>query len=562
MAAALRGGSPYKIRRCGKMLKFKKTVSVLVILAMCLAVLAGCAEEKSLAPTNLTYDKTTGEFSFDAVEGVDTYVVGVGKIINDTTGQALTAINQSSTITLPDGSTVYLWSEQTGSVSGLADSDNDGKVTGKVVFREYSSSATTVGAVITDLSKLPVGHYVLQAIPAANEAVPNPEAALYEFVVGGTLETPSGFTAEITSDGCMQITAPSDYYHNCMTVTGLPTKMVFEISEGGTVVETIEMADFSYTNSVNGPNKGFTYNNTSVTGKVKLDSSKTYTVKVTAVGDGGQVKDASAKAYMATSTPAIQFATQHSHEGSGSAGALSVTLTLGVDANGNSIYELSAETNNVIVLRESGTYTASAEIGADGNYAADTVLTFTTDKTDAETAVLNGVSLTAAVDGSTCYFSGKATVDGVEFEFAKPSSGNDSSGGGEPNQGGQQGGGDQGNQGGDQSNQGGDQGGNSGWEISPENITIPENAASFAFTIGGQPFYETTANLQEAPDAGSAYTYILADGDDAAPFDISMVLQLKEDGTAVLTVGSGGPISGGTFSGSWSAEGGSITINW
>ena len=455
------------------MLKFRKSIALLAVLAMCLAVLAGCSE-KSLAPQNLTYDKTTGEFSFDAVEGIDTYVVGVGKIINDTTGQALTSINQSSAITLSDGTQVYLWSEQTGSVSGLADSDNDGKVSGKVVFREYSSSATTVGAVITDLSKLPVGHYVLQAIPAATDEVPNPEAALLEFVIAGTLETPDGFTAAITQDGYMEITAPSNYYHNCMTVTGLPTKMVFEISEGGSVVETIEMADFSYTNSVNGPNKSFSYNNATVTGKVKLDSSKSYEVKVTAVGDGSEIKDSSAKAYMATSTPAVAFATKHSHSASATVGALTITVNLGKDAAGSNIYELSASVNSVTVLRESGTYTASAEVGADGNYPEGAVLTFKTDKTDAAAAILDGVSLTSAVEitenwgqtSTTYFFSGKAVLDGETFEFTKASSGNSSSGGGMPGgMGGDMGGApDQGGQPAGEEQQNPDQGGSEGGE--------------------------------------------------------------------------------------------------
>lgn len=420
------------------MLKCKNILCALTVVMMCMALLAGCAEEASVSPANLTYDKSTGAFSFDAVKGIDSYVVGVGKVINDTTGQALSSINQSSTITLADGSSVYLWSEQTGSVSGLADSDGDGKIDGKVIYREYSSSASTVGAVITDLSTLPVGHYVLQAIPNATDAVPNPEAALLEFVVPGTLETPSGFTAAIGEDGYMQITAPSNYYHNCMTVTGLPTKMVFEISEGNTVVETIEMADFSYTNSVNGPNKGFTYNNTTVTGKTKLDSSKSYTVNVTAVGDGGEVKDASAKAYMATSTAAVEFANKYTHSASGTAGALSVSVSLGKDAAGNDIYELTASVNNTTVLRESGTFTATAEPDAEGHFPEGTVLTFKTEKTDAEKAVLDGVSLTAAVEitenwgqkSTTYFFSGNATLDGEAFEFVKSSGGGNSSGGG------------------------------------------------------------------------------------------------------------------------------------
>lgn len=479
------------------MLNFRKSISLLIVLAMCLAVLAGCGAEESLSPQNLKYDKTTGEFSFDAVEGINTYVVGVGKIINDSTGKALTSINQSSTITLNDGTEVYLWSEQTGSVSGLADSDNDGKVSGKVIFREYSSSATTVGAVITDLSTLPVGHYVLQAIPAATDEVPNPEAALLEFVITGTLETPSGFTASITKDGYMQITAPSNYYHNCMTVTGLPTKMVFEISENGSVVETIEMDDFSYTNTVNGPNKGFSYNNTTVTGKVKLDSSKSYEVKVTAVGDGADVKDASATAYMATSTPAIEFATKHSHSASGTAGALSVSVSVGKDAAGNNIYELTASVSNTTVLRESGTYTASAEVGADGNYPEGTVLTFKTDKTDAKAAILDNVSLTAAVETSenwgqtstTYFFSGKAVLDGEEFEFAKASSGNNSSGGGGM-------GGPGGSEGGEPGQQGGapDQGGQQGG--------APEQGGEPGGAEGGMPAEEPTQPAEGGSEGG------------------------------------------------------------
>lgn len=431
------------------MLNLKKTLSLILALAMCAALIAGCSsEEQVTAPQNLTYNNADGTFSFDALEGAETYIVGVSKIINDTTGEALQPINQASTLTLPDGTTVYLWSEQTGSVAGLADNDNDGTVEGTVVYREYSSSATTVGAVIKDLSTLPVGHYVLQAVAAATDELPNPEAALFQFTIGGSLATPSGFVAQITEAGTMQITASSNYYHNCMTVTGLPTKMVFEIYDGDTLVETIETADFSYTNTVNGPNKGFTYNNQTVTGTVALDQSKVYTVKVTAVGDGGEILDASAEAYIASNTPAAMLATKYDQSGSGTAGDYSISLNLGLDEAGNKIYELTASVNNVVILRESGTYTATVEgVDEEGNpitvdaepqdaegkmvYPEGTVLTFTAAQSDASAPILDGATLTSAKQETenwgqksiSWYLAGSATVEGVSFEFQAGSSG-------------------------------------------------------------------------------------------------------------------------------------------
>lgn len=436
------------------MLNLKKTLSLMLALTMCLLLIAGCAEEEKVtAPQNLTYNKSDGTFSFDALDGAETYIVGVSKIINDTTGKALQPINQASTLTLPDGSIVYLWSEQTGSVAGLADNDNDGVVTGTVVYREYSSSATTVGAVIKDLSNLPVGYYVLQAIASATDELPNPEAALFQFTVAGSLAEPTGFTAQINDAGNMQITANSNYYHNCMTVTGLPTKMVFEIYDGATLVETIETADFSYTNTVNGPNKGFTYNNQTVTGTVALDKSKAYTIKVTAVGDGGEILDASAEAYMASMTPAVMLATKYDQSGSGTAGDYSISLNLGLDEAGNKIYEITASVNNVVILRESGTYTATVEgVDEEGNpitvdaepqdaegkmvYPEGTVLTFTASESDASAPILNGVVLTSAkqeTDNSgqksvSWYLAGSAVVEGVPFDFAASSGGSGSGG--------------------------------------------------------------------------------------------------------------------------------------
>lgn len=440
------------------MRKFKRTLAIVAVLALCAALLAGCGgDDESASPKNLTYDPSTGSFQFDAQKGAKTYIVGVSKVINDTTGAALQKINQSSVIPLADGSSVYVWSEQTGSVSGLADSDSDGIVNGNVVFREYSSSATTVGAVIKDLSKLPVGRYVLQAVAAATDELPNPEAAIYEFTIPGTLATPESFTAKINDAGHMEVTAPSSFYLNCLSTTGLPEKMTFEVYDGGSLVETIEMNDFSYTNSVNGPNKSFSFNNNTVTGSAALDASKDYTVTVTAVGDGGQVQSSSAQAYVASTTPAVSFANKLSQSASGTVGSYSLTLNIGQDASGANIYELTANINSVAILREYGTFTATVEqenesgervtvdaavMDEEGttHFPEGAVLTFTTQHSDAASPVLNGVTLTSGVSvqqgpsggGTTYFLQGSAALNGTSFDFAAGGGGSGSGGPGGP----------------------------------------------------------------------------------------------------------------------------------
>ncbi|HWT74027.1 MAG TPA: hypothetical protein VN258_04815 [Mobilitalea sp.] len=390
------------------MKKFNKAMFCAMALAMCvgtMSTLAACSNSNSsssTAPANFTFNTTDGTFSFDAVANAETYLVGVSKVLNDTTGKALQSVNGAVSMTKTDGSTCYIWSEQSGSCTGLADNDNDGKVTGTVVFREYSSSAMTVGNVLT-MDKIPLGHYIVQAMAASNDKLTNPEPALFEFTMGGTLATPSGFTAQINSDGYMEITAPSSYYLSCLTVTGMPAKMKFEIMDGTTSVETIDMDDFSYTNTVNGPNKAYTFNNSTVTGTTKLDSSKKYTVTVTAVGDGDQIKDASSTAYMATTTAATEFATKYDTSASATCGDYSLAITLGLDAGGNNIYELTASVNSVVILRESGTYTTAGVIETLDNlntYGEGTAITFTSKQTDASASVLDGKTLTVAKGAS------------------------------------------------------------------------------------------------------------------------------------------------------------------
>lgn len=408
----------------------KKATVIALMAAMSASVLSGCGGGSSSAPSDLTFNTEDGTFSFDTVKDADTYTVGVSKVLNDTTGEALQGIN-GAVETEIGKDTCYIWSEQAGSCSGLSDTDGDGVVDGTVVFREYSSSASTVGDVM-NISDLGIGHYIVQAVAASNDKVTDPEPAIYEFTIGGTLEEPTGFTAQVNDEGYMEITAPSDYYLSCLSKTGLPEEMKFEISDGSSVVETIEMDDFSYTNTVNGPSKGFTFTNQTVTGTTKLDDSKEYSVTVTAVGDGDEIKDSSAEAYVASSSAEAAFASEYSVNSSGEAGDYSVELKVGEDASGQNIYELDAKVNDVVILRETGTYTANAQAtdADDGKtYAEGTQVTFKMDSTDADASVLDGKTLTvtkAQQQGGmpgqeakdSYYLAGSGlTLNGTEFEF-------------------------------------------------------------------------------------------------------------------------------------------------
>ncbi len=411
------------------MKKFLKVLST-ATLAAAMVLMTGCggtAKTQMDTPTDITYDVSTGAFTFAAVDDGDTYQVGVGRVLNDVTGEALQSINGASQVTTDSG-TYYIWSEQAGSVTGLKDNEGTGTISGSVVYREYSSSASTVGAVMS-AADIPLGHYILMATANASGDLSASEAGTYEFVVSGTLAEPSGFTAQINDSGYMEITAPSSYYLNCLTVTGMPTKMEFEIMDGDTVVETIELEDFSYTNTVNGPNKAFSFNNNTVTGTTTLDSSTEYTVKVTAVGDGDTVLDSSAYAYFATSTAVPELATTYSLSASGSVGDYSISLSLGEDASGAQTYVLTASVNSVNIYVESGTFTADAEMGTYDEmetYPEGTTLTFTTTASDLETPVMDGLSLTVSRTesqgwgGTTISYglSGTGSLDGESFEFA------------------------------------------------------------------------------------------------------------------------------------------------
>lgn len=369
---------------------------VVLVLAMTMMIgITGCGGFASMAPGNLTFDTSTGSFTFGTVKGADTYLIGVSKVLNGTTGKVLTDINGAVLTAIGESNEVYLWSEQSGSSTGLADNDSDGIVDGVVIFREYSSSATTVGAVM-NMSDLPLGYYVVQAMAAANDEILNPEPSYLEFIKGGTLAAPEGFTAQINDVGHIEVTAPSDYYLSCLTATGMPTSMLIEVSDGSSIVDTITMDDFSYTNEVLGPNKSYNFNNGIVTGTAALDSNKTYTVMVTAVGDGETIKDATANAFIATSTEATELAITYDTFAEGSAGVYDVSVVIGLDGSGNSIYELVGSVNGIAVIRESGTYNTDAVIEIINDlttYPEGEQLTFATTASDATTPVLDGVTL-------------------------------------------------------------------------------------------------------------------------------------------------------------------------
>ncbi|MFT4145677.1 MAG: hypothetical protein QM644_14590 [Mobilitalea sp.] len=416
------------------MKKFSKAIYCAMVLAMSVGIMTGCGDKNtSTAPANFTFNTADGKFSFDTVDKAETYLVGVSKVLNDTTGKALQSINGAVELTRADGSTSFIWSEQSGSNAGLADSDGDGKVDGTVVFREFSSSAVSVGAVMT-MDQLPLGHYIAQAMAASNDKLPDTEPALYEFIIGGTLAAPAGFTALINSEGFMEISAPGSYYLSCLTKTGMPEKMKFEIKDGATTVETIEVDDFSYSNTVQGPNKSYTFTNNTVKSTTKLDTGKSYSVTVTAIGDGDQIKDASAEAYIASVTPAIKFAAKYDTAGSATTGDYSLAVTLGLDAAGNTIYELTASVNNTVIIRESGSYATEAAIellDEQNTYAENAAITFTTTQTDASAAILDGKTLTVTKGESaggwgqpaktTYNLTGTGfTLEDAAFDFAIP----------------------------------------------------------------------------------------------------------------------------------------------
>ena len=109
-------------------------------------------------------------------------------------------------------------------------------------------------------------------------------------------------------------------------------------------------------------------------------------------------------------------------------------MKLGVDASGASVYELTSTINDIVVLRESGAYTASAEAGTydeKNTFPEGAVLNFTTSKTEFDAAVLDGKSLTVSVSEAGGFpgqqatknygLIGSVTVNGESLELAASS---------------------------------------------------------------------------------------------------------------------------------------------
>ena len=377
----------------------KNKISILLcpLLLAGLASVASCSSKTQLdTPTNLSYDLATGKVTFDAVDGAKTYTVGVSEIINDTTGKGIEGIKNSSKLTL-DGKEVYVWATQIGSLTSLTDKDGDGKVEGKIVYRSFSSSASDAGSVIK-CTDIPKGDFILTVMADKTDDLAGSEYGMLKFSNAGALADPTGFSGAFTDDKKLSISAASSYYINSLSTNGLPESMEFVIKEDGTAVETITLDDFSYTNTVIGPAKSYNFTNATVTSTKALDTSKKITATVQAKGNGTSKTDSKVcDVLIPTSTAAVEYATKYDCSGQGKAGDVTITVNVGVDASGAKIYGLEAKSSNVTVARESGTFTCDGEvtqIDGKNTFEEGKVLTFTTVKSDLDTAVMNGKTLT------------------------------------------------------------------------------------------------------------------------------------------------------------------------
>lgn len=376
----------------------KNRISILLcpLLLAGIASMASCSSKTQLdTPKNIKYDLSTGKVSFDAVEGASTYTVGVSEIINATTGKGLEGIKNSSKMTI-DGEEVYVWTSQIGSIASLTDKDGDGKVEGKIVYRAFSSSATTVGAVIK-CTEIPKGDFVLSVMADKTDSLAGSEYGMIRFSNNGALTDPTGFSAAF-NENKMSISAASGYYLNCFSTNGMPESMKFEIKEDGTTVETITLDDFSYTNTVNGPNKSYSFANGTVKGTKTLDTSKKITATVQAIGNGSSKTDSNVcDVVIPTTTAAVEYATKYDCSGSGKAGDATISINVGVDSSNANIYGLEVKSSNVTIARESGTFTCDGEItDIDGKktFEEGKVLTFATSKSDLASKIMDGKTLT------------------------------------------------------------------------------------------------------------------------------------------------------------------------
>lgn len=290
-------------------MKGKKILSIIVIAVLTFATvfMTGCGgTNKFDTPADFTFDSETGKFSFKTVTGAEKYQVAIQKILNDSTGASLKEINGSSLIEHKDKDgnvtdSFYVWAELVGASSGLQDNKGTGTISGEIIFRVYSSSASTVGNII-EIKDIPKGEYYVTCVAETAGGKAQSDPAWKKITIGGTLENPlvtcakNAATGEMTftlggssgSAASAAIPASPQYLIGALAYRGLPSKIEVKVSDG-TNTQTIVYDDWSYKNVVQGPTKSFNFNYAAK--PISYDSSKTYTATAQAFGDGATVKD-------------------------------------------------------------------------------------------------------------------------------------------------------------------------------------------------------------------------------------------------------------------------------
>lgn len=520
----------------------------------------GGSDETTTGIQNISYNTETGEISFDEVEGAEYYSASVSRVINATTGEALESAKQASQITMSDKTTKWIWNTATGSNAYIEKEDEESTtVSASIVYRTFSSSASSAGTTMS-ASEIGVGHYIITLYSFDDNDVAS-EPTYYEFVKEGSLNEIKAFTSSVNSDNHIEINVASGYYLDAFTVSGLPEYLEFNVKDSsGTTVETIKEEDFSYTNVVVGPSKSYNFNNETITGTATLNSSETYTVDITAKGDGDKVLDATGTTNDGATNP---YSSSNNNNNGGVPNGGGDNPGGGDNNNsgsGNSIYpscpfvvDLTLDTFTATLTGwqdKECTFTKGTPASDDVSYVYSIV---------DDTAYK--ATMTLYADGTVTYYeeasgpfaeityNGTYTVDGttatINLDIENGSSSGDNSGG-DTNQGG----GD--NQGTTDTN----------WVVAPEDITIDEGAESFTYPLGtSETLSGMLATKSATATSGSDYTYTLANTD-SAPFTVSGTLELVTGGTATLAVEAVGPISATSLTGTWTTTDSKITISF
>lgn len=261
------------------------------------AILTSCGGSNQLkTPTNFSLDVDKGTFTFDAVEGGDEYQVSILRRINEATYNSMKSLNATSgmvtKIDISEKESWFLWNEIICSKTRIK--EKDGKIDSQFSLRTYSNTAISAGEPIA-FKKLAVGDHLIQVIANETSEKEASDPLNYTFTKEGTLAEPSGFKFKVDDNGKINIVAPSNYYYNALTSTGLPSKIKFDIKKGSESIYSTEIDDFSWEKRIQGPTAAFNFKNATIeTDKTatKLECED-YTLDVTAVGNGSTIKDAS-----------------------------------------------------------------------------------------------------------------------------------------------------------------------------------------------------------------------------------------------------------------------------